>query len=209
MARYNQLGTARFNRFVQKLFQIKGLASLLTVRDDLGMGVNFYNGVENRYLEGWDRFMSFPFLAGVAAQNTGVRVRNPSGSNVVAVFEKIAISVTGANSNVLQTIEPVTVDYGGVIANPTNQNIDSRGRKNPTCIMSAANAVANSTQATNQYPLVATLAAGDIYDVILTDNAELTLFPGFTISWITQTNNVSLLLNLLWRERFLEDSERA
>jgi hypothetical protein len=54
MAKYNEILTGRYNRFIQKLFSMKGPAPAPQLSSDIAMQMSFFNGVENRYLEGWD-----------------------------------------------------------------------------------------------------------------------------------------------------------
>jgi hypothetical protein len=45
-------------------------------------------------------------------------------------------------------------------------------------------------------------------DFILTDDQEITLLPGDTFDMRSVTVNAGLTINVIWRERFLEDTER-
>jgi hypothetical protein len=82
--------------------------------------------------------------------------------------------------------------------------MDARGRPSSSLILSTGNAVAVG----GNNPINTAFAANTPVDLIFTDIQEIVLAPGDAIDFITSTVNVSLVLSLLWRERFLEDPER-
>src|SRR5437899_5615173 len=92
MARFNEILVGRYNRFLQKLFQIKGSPPSPQLGGDIQPSFAVFSGVENRYLEAWQKFGNTIVAAAVAAQNSAVRIRNPVASNVVAVLEKVSIA---------------------------------------------------------------------------------------------------------------------
>ena len=50
----------------------------------------FFNGVENRYLEGWDLFgFLIGALPGGIGNRSAIRLRNPVASNVLVVIFKL------------------------------------------------------------------------------------------------------------------------
>src|SRR5258708_24193061 len=102
---------------------MKGDASLFQFSTEMGGYLPFFSGVENRYLEGWDRFGLFRGQGGLAATSTNFRLRNPVGSNVMIVLEKLNL-VEGTNdtfgirglfpsspaNDLLTTIIPIHLD---------------------------------------------------------------------------------------------------
>src|SRR6516225_4576312 len=88
MAIFNELQAGRFNRGLQKLTGIKGRASVRQLGTEILPVFSMPLGNEFRYLEGWNRFGLGFLVAGVAANLSGLRFRNPAGSNVIAVIEK-------------------------------------------------------------------------------------------------------------------------
>ena len=203
MALYNEILSARFNRFLQKLFSMKGPAPSPQVAAEISSAIPLFSGVENRFLEGWDRFGTANNQGAVAAQASAVQLRNPGGSNVAAVIEKLIIlsTTSGIQGNISQ--QGTSNDLGTVVAMPA-QRLDSRGRQGPALILSRANNAADLSQLVLTY---GTSAANDEIDMIYTENQELTLMPGDAIRVNTNTVNVNLVVAWLWRERPLESSE--
>jgi hypothetical protein len=203
MAKFNEILVGRFNRCLQKLLSMKGPASMSQLAAELQPVFAFSNGVENRYLEGWDRYGVWQQIPGGAAVTSVIQLRNPASSNVIAVIEKISVVSTLADTPRLQhgpqTADLTTVDVG------SNTRWDARGRKDPTCIFSRQTGAGGPP--TNKAQLgLAALTGGDF---IVTDIQEIPLLPGDAASVTTTALNDTLAVTWWWRERFLEDSERT
>lgn len=205
MARYNELQVGRFNRALQKLFSMKGPASLVTLSDEIFPIHAFQNGIENRYLEAWDRFGVVQTVAAAAANFSMAQLRNPAGSNVIAVIEVASACGTPAGGTsaflLSRLVQPNDLS---VVLVPSQARFDPRGRNNPVMIPSSqnttnfqiGNAVLNKTQANSM-------------DFVLYEGMQFPLLPGD--AWVMQCNvvNTPAIFSWNWRERFLEDSERA
>src|SRR5260370_12541687 len=100
MAQLNEILVGRVSRGLQKLFGIKGSSPVSTMAPEVMPIHPLFNGVENRYLDGWNRFGADFNQPAVAASQGGIRLRNPATSNVIAIFEKIAMA--NAVAGVLQ-----------------------------------------------------------------------------------------------------------
>src|SRR5712664_282468 len=86
MARFNEILVGRFNRALQKLFSMKGGPPAAQLASEITTNVQFNQmGNDFRYLEGWDIFGNQIFLAASVGNTAGYRLRNPGGSNVIAV----------------------------------------------------------------------------------------------------------------------------
>ncbi len=205
MARYNEIQVGRYNRYLQKLLSMKGEVPAPQLGSEISTFIQLFHGVENRYLEGWDRFANLITQGGIAAIFSAVRMRNPSGSNVIAVFEKLSVFAGGTMLVDLQRAT-TTLDLSSIVVNPPGQNLDSRARPFQTLIASRSAAVApfGLNQIQQQF-----IPTNPSVDFILTVNSEIPLLPGDAIQFIGETAAVNLTANFLWRERFLEDSERA
>ncbi len=203
MARFNEILVGRYNRLVQKLFSMKGPASLVSLSDELGVVLPLFYGAEHRYLEGWDRFGVWQSQGPIAAQTSAIQLRNPAGSNVVGVVEKILVIPSLADqpqlSHGTQGADLATVDTA------TFARWDTRGRANPTLAFSRANNVAGIANIKAQLGMAAQ-TSGDFID---TDIQEIPLLPGDAIRVVSVTLNETLSVAWWWRERFLEESERA
>jgi hypothetical protein len=208
MARFNEILVGRYNRFIQKLLSMKGDASLFQFSSEMGAYLPLFSGVENRYLEGWDRFGATFSQAAVAAVTSGIRLRNPSGSNVLGVIEKIFVhNAAGAVDQPLLQIGPAPTDLNTVTVMP-GARMDSRCRPNPSLINSRSAAVSATNLAANllQY---AVNANTQNFDLLIFEEQEITMLPGDAVQVISNTVNTQMSVSFFWRERFLEESERT
>jgi hypothetical protein len=174
---------------------------------ELGMTMSFFNGAENRYIEGWNLFCAGVIVAaGGAGTTPTILVRNPVGSNVIGVFELITLSSLAAGQDwrlVIQNSLPQPADLGPNLGRPRG---DFRSQPTGTSSLSslfcsaAASAVilgGGSQQWTAVGP----------WSVIQNDLAEIPLTPG---GWLSIQNGTLVTdgrFALMWRERALEDSE--
>jgi len=101
------------------------------------------------------------------------------------------------------------VALGAVIAQELNADIQARylatGRTSATLIPSSSGtgvALASSLE-------VGAYQAGATYDFIWDENQEITVLPGDAVQVISGVVNQSINTSWVWRERFLEDSERT
>jgi hypothetical protein len=207
MARFNEILAGRYNRFLQKLFVMKGTVPAPQLGGEVMPILPFFSGVEHRYLEGWERFIMFTFQNGAGASNAAVRFRNPAGSNVVACIEKFMdANVGNATVNNEQVwLSNATTDFSTLTV-MTNTRLDLRTRPQPTCILSTqANLAAGVGSQVSSYQTL----PNTNYDFIVDEGQEITLLPGASIDVRNLTVNQSVAVTWIWRERFLEDSERT
>jgi hypothetical protein len=203
VALLNEILVGRYNRFCQKLLSMKGPASLVQLRGEMGVEIPLFHGTENRYLEAWDLF---GIAIGVVAQGVGnvgaLRIRNPSGSNVVAVVTRALMQpqVVAADASSCYT-GVIAVDLAGIVA--VTGAFDGRGRKAPTCIVSRGTAVFPSSQITAQQQEASETAE------CLRSGDEIPVLPGSFFEVEGNATNTANTMTIWWRERFLEDSERA
>src|SRR2546429_2309050 len=103
MAIYNEILSGRHNRFLQKLFSMKGRVPSPQLSSEIQVSLPIFNGIESRYLEAWNTYGMAVSLGASAANMSGWRLRNPSTSNVVAVIEQIQVgNEEQANRNSFQ-----------------------------------------------------------------------------------------------------------
>jgi hypothetical protein len=202
MAKFNEILSGRFNRSLQKLLSMKGGPPASQLATEIGVQFPLPLGVEFRYLEQWERFGTFNAQAGVAAVFSQIRLRNPSGSNVVAVVEKITFAFTVVDV-VTVSLAATATDLATLIT--TQSRIDARSRGVGATVLSQGTPAA--LPATNLW--AADAGANLNQDVILDENQELTILPGDAITLASNTANTLLRATIWWRERFLEDSERT
>lgn len=207
MALYNEILVGRINRFLQKYYGIKGSPPAPQLASDITTSLNMWNGCENRYLEGWNRFAGNFGVTAQAANPNGIKIRNPSGSNVIAVVEQ----VTGQAA----TADNLGVQHG---VSSTNYNtlpslaatrLDPRGNPQPTLIVS------NTSGAQSPVAFGATIDSigipaallGQRIALIFEDFQAIPLLPGDALQVAGSTNNNLLAVGFLWRERAMEEGE--
>jgi hypothetical protein len=206
MARYNEILVGRYNKFLLKLLGMKGQAPAPQLAGDISATLNLFSGAENRYLESWQRFGVGFVQTALAANTAGIRLRNPATSNVIAVLEKISIfNANAAGDQYNFRLEAVAADLGTIVT-MTTARLDPRGNPQPSLIGSRANAP--STFGTNVKATIQ-LGVNAAYELIVTDDQQLPLLPGDAIQVEDTIVNQSVLVNIWWRERFLEESERT
>jgi hypothetical protein len=206
MARYNEILVGRYNRFMQKLFSMKGGAVAPQLASEIAPAFPLFSGAENRYLEGWDRFAFAVSQAPVLGIFSAVKLRNPVGSNVIAVIEKVSFtSSQPVNTPDLQG-GTNQVD-GGTVLGTVGISWDNRGRTaGSTLIASTSGAAGVPSQVVRARGKV---VANTTLEFIFTDLQEFPLPPGMSIQVVADAANVDMIATFWWRERFLEDSERS
>jgi hypothetical protein len=204
MAKYNEILVGRYNRMLQKLLSMKGEAPAPQLSSEMQATFSIYYGVENRYLESWQRFAKRFFVAAVAAQFGDLRIRNPVTSGTILVLEKILIENTVAHEFVTQ-LQTIGSDLAS-IQSPAGNRLDARHAINPTAIVSQTTigAVPNTFLI-----LGGAVAANQQVDLITYENQEITILPGDALDVIHAVANQALACSFMWRERALEDSEKS
>jgi|SRR5467141_289069 len=203
MAKYNEILVGRFNRFLTKLTAMKGVAPAPQLAGEIVPSIPMFNGAENRYLESWDTYAINIFQGLVAAQAATIRVRNPGGSNVIAVFAKIcATNGSGADQPFLSN-GAAAADLATIIS--SNQRLDNRSKPASALILSRTTAGA----ALPVNIMQGSFPANGFYDFLVFENQEIPLLPGDAIQLNSNVVNTNFQGTFMWRERFLEDSERT
>jgi hypothetical protein len=170
-----------------------------------------HHGVEDRYLYSWNRYRQAVTNGPFAAVNSGIRLRNPTGSNVVAVIEYYIGFKLSTDTAGLMTINrgQAAVDLDTLLGSQPNQREDPRGQQQSTTIISINSvALVALTNATSVWSTSVT--AGSNAPYVWSEHFELLLMPGDCLQWAEASAvNLPLKVNFGWRERFLEDSERT
>lgn len=217
MAIYNEILAGRYARAVQKLFSVKGSVPTKQVSGEVSIAHPLFSGVENRFIESWERFGISFNVAAAAANTSCVRVRNPAGSNVIIVLERICFSV--------DTQQTMNITFGkdstdlATVAGLGNTNLDVRGqpgptgaggRIGPTLVMSRQNTTVGAPAlATSSQLESLNIAANTPREVVLYDDLQIPLSPGGALQIANGTVNTNLATSWIWRERGLEESERS
>lgn len=206
MAIYNEVLVGRFNRALQKLTGIKGSVPSPQLSGEIIPSFPFPLGAEFRYLDSWDLFFSRFFQSAVAGQNGQARLRNPAGSNVLAVLESVLVGPNGAAADNPTIIwEAETADLPTAASN--GSQIDPRTQRSSSMHGSTTTTAAPIT--TNTYAQLGLANANTGVQLIVSDTQEIPLLPGFAITLQSGTVNQAFICHLRWRERYLEEGERA
>jgi hypothetical protein len=221
MGRYNEILVGRFNRFLQKLLGMKGPASMAQLASDLQPTLAFDVGNEGAYLQSWNLFSFTALVAAQGAGNQGaLRLRNPTGSNVIALVTKAFFydnvnlvqqkyqivyghTAGGVDQNDLGTVE-ATAGFnwdtrgGGPLGQVGSSLVLTAGAVTTVPAFVTWSGVANAGSSANAYIEALTL-----------ESQYLPLLPGDTLTFKSNIANNSFTTGIFWRERFLEDSERT
>jgi len=201
MALYNEIGIGRWNRFIQKLTDMKGNPPAPQLASEIQFSHTIFSGAENRYLESWERFAIGILSTAIAGQTSALRLNNPAVSNMMVVVEKIAFGQDGPP-------ERVTLMYGtpgGDLSLPQNGvTMDPRGRAFSSAVPSI-NAGAHGTLNPVGEFIVGTNL---VIDFIVDGIQEIAVPPGAAIQIEPRALNQNAFYSVFWRERFLEPAER-
>ena len=207
MAKYNEILVGRFARYLQKITGIKGSVPTPQLAGEISSNIPFCSFPSDYVHQGWDYFGVQLPQAGQAANNSAVRLRNPAGSNVLAVILKgfsallqgevsgnFLLDYNNPDGGNLTTVVPFSV-----------QNLDARARPTPSLIFSRQNAYV--TTGVNIWQ--AGCLGNQGYDVIVDPSHALTLLPGTSYTFSNSNLNQAVRWNVWWIERYLEESERT
>jgi hypothetical protein len=205
VARYNEILVGHLNRGLQKHLQMKGEPPAPQLASEIQPALNLYNGVENRYVFGWNKFSISTSVTGGAAQFAGLRLRNPTGSGAIAVIEYISVS-SGAVQQMFAGLGPITGDLTTVL---TAQRLDARRGSSGqagTCVPSSSTNTGGAFS-----PQIGTwlAAVATPVQLISDEQQEIPLLPGDAFQLDAGAAASQLVPWIMWRERFLEESERS
>jgi hypothetical protein len=205
MARFNEILVGRYNRSLQKLLGIKGEAPAPQLSSEIVPAHNFFSGVENRLLESWTLWgITIKIVANAGNVDT-FQLRMPSATNVLAVIEKLTVTSTNANIEMLVGTKAQAADLTTTLASITR---DTR-----QLATTGSTGIASWTSVTvpgpNAFYNSGAQAAAALSEVVLTENQEIVISPGFCLQVQTLTANVAMIVSIFWRERALEEGERS
>ncbi|SRR5713101_1781229 len=205
MAKFNEILTGRHNKMLTRLFSMKGPAPAPQLAGEIMPVHPFFSGVENRFLETWNRFMTFGNLGPTVGQTEAIQIRNPPGSNLIAVMEGIIISPIAADRYFFSSSHANVADLNNV---GTGILLDPRaggpGQVKSVSIISISSGGAGDLG----FSLAGIrVGATTSFQVIQDPIQEMTVLPGDTLRIRQETANSGASVNFLWRERTLEESE--
>lgn len=216
MAIFNEILVGRFNRSMQKLLGIKGGPPVSSVAGEFQATIDIGEGtaVENKFLLSWGRYAAVFSVVGLAGNVASIKFRNPAGSNILTVIEKFSFSiaqgaapVTAFNAAILS---PDTGDLNNVGITKSFTAIDGRLQASGATGFPSTQLSGSSTTLSFQPTLWQNyFQAGTPYDLIINPNQEITILPNFSLVFNSGNGATAMAGHLVWRERFLEDSERS
>lgn len=193
----------RINRWIEKLLDVKGGPTVVDVDPSIVIDVPFDRPADERFQLGWNSFGAAINTAAVAASNAQAQIRNPAGSNVVAVLESCIVQQLTATTRSSITLQEFTaqVDLTTVVTpTPMDRRMNFQGSN---MIISA----------TGNGPfgngVLGCVVSGISFQFIQYENQELQILPGDGIRLGNNTVNEAISVSFLWRERALEPSELA
>jgi hypothetical protein len=206
MARYNEILVGRYNRALQKLLGIKGGPPSPQITSDITANIQFFHGVEIRYLEGWNQYGLYTVSLAVAANGSAIQMRNPTASGVISVIQKLSTHITSAANGLSFSNGARTVDLPTPIG-AANARLDPRGGPASAMVLSSQNTIGGLVGDLLNIFDRSDLPANTNYEEIVADNQEIPLLPGEGILISGKTLNADVNVTWRWRERALEEGE--
>lgn len=143
-------------------------------------------------------------VAGVAASISTIRLRNPLGSNVIAVFEEIEVQPGSATDCIISRIE----ESGALGTEGGTASRDTRFRDDALVTGHARIQVTGGAimvPGLNAIPLRRWFSVASAERV--TTRQPIVLTPGFALDITTAAEAVTLLASATWRERAAQPGE--
>lgn len=201
MALYNEILEARFNRGLQKFLTLKGAppAPQLSTEIQPTFSLPIDEGDLGIFSIGF--FRGFVTVQALAAVNSGIMLRNPANSNVVARILYQTWAANTINTRIQAFLSSPLADIATAVA---LARFDPRVPP-ATLSISGTNNVAT---------------AGTQYDILLNASVQQTnisnqvlsptlLLPGNALLFVTIDLNVAISMAFAWSERQLTEAERT
>jgi hypothetical protein len=202
MARLNEILVGRFAKAYQRVFGMKGPVPVATLAPEIMPTHALFHGVEERYLETWNRYCVGVVLGPTAANQNTARILNPTNSGVIAVVESIELIEIGASANSFSVSYATNLPNLGSLDITTS--IDGRNASASAVIASHVNALA--AVGANLFGFATSVQ--NAFQCINCEDQEIVLTPGASLSFLQSVVNTNWQYCAIWRERFLEESER-
>lgn len=212
MALYNEILVGRYNRGLQKLLGMKGGPPAAQLAGDIAtaFGLETCADAELRYLFSWFRYGTIVQNTAQAANPSGIKLRNPTGSNVIAVVEQIYVACNVADSLIGIAHGPSTTSYN-TVPSLASTRFDPRGQAQPTCILSQTSGAQSPVAFGANFCNVGITAnnLNQTQFLIIDEHQEVPILPGEAVQIAGNVNNTALIGGFIWRERAMEESELA
>lgn len=204
MAKYNEIFTGRHNRFIQKLFGMKGMPPAPQLSGDIQISHPLFHGHENRFIESWQTWGASAVIAANAGNVCATQVRILPTAGVLAVIEKLVLWTTGVAEECDLSETTTLVDLTSIVA-PSGRDGRIVTTSGSPIIVSHTNVTVGNGTIFHRAFIPPNLDR----DLILFEDQQITLIPGFTFRVQATVANQNLGYTWWWRERVLEESEKA
>lgn len=202
----SDLGTARFETFLRRLFGVKGIVAP-AIEPKLQAGVELltppWDLADNALLAGWRGYQANDYEGPVAGQYSSIQLQNPVGSGIVCVVTSIwtqANAAAGAYALFVDTI-PGTIFGGAAVG--TRVRTDTRG-VDPLTLQGGAVVTSGSGVGAPPYQsrvIVQPTTGGT------NTNVMYVITPGYGLALWAGAVNTEIRAGLAWFERAAEPSE--
>ena len=205
MARFNEILVGRYNRFLQKLLEMKGGPPAPQLSTEIQPSFDIEQiPVELRVLMSFDRYWFNTFVPAVAANDASIQIRNPAGSNLLAVFEALSFG-TQTPGQVVWSIGNGSVGDLTNLFLPNRQDNRSGSTRTPL-VFSSQNTASPGTDLATPNGQTA-VVPGTTPIIVAHSNQELVLAPNNAWRFRFTTVNTVFYFYSLFRCRALEVSE--
>jgi|SRR5437016_1539707 len=204
MAIYNEILAGRFARGIQKIFSMKGGVPTRQLSGEVMpvFELDDATALENRFLHSFRSFALKQTAPANVGTQSAVRIRNPAGSNVVAIIEKITIVTSALDNPFINRGITGTADLGTVVQ--ANVRDVRMGAVGSSCSLSNSN---NAAVVGFTWWQGGAAAANAMLEVINDSHQELVIGPSDVMTVYCNVVNQAITVSLFWRERSLEESE--
>ncbi len=203
MARFNEILVGRYNRFLQKFLGMKGGPPSPQLASEISPQIQLDDAdrMENRFVASVRSWANAATSPAVVAAFSAFRLSNPVNSGVIITVEKAFVSSSLATSAVL-TLLLVGPFPGPVNGTPRDSRLAAQ-LEGSVGQISSSSAAAN----TGSTLVLVTEAANSTVDGILHEHQEITISPGYSVTWWNLVLNQAFNAGFFWRERPEEEGE--
>jgi hypothetical protein len=204
MARFNEILSGRYNRFLQRLFSIKGGPPSPQLASEIMASFDVHRlPVEYRFLMQERLYGSGQTVLASVGNLSALRLRNPASSNVLITIEKILVAASVAVTitvNRQSGVADFVTPFSGAFRDLRGSTAAGSGSVG---VISAGNPVATAGA---QLALIAQLA-NVAWDFIVDADQEIVVAPNDSVTVYDIVANSTLDCTFFWRERPMEEGE--
>ncbi len=208
MAKYNEILVGRFNNHLKKHLSMKGDAPAPQLASELMPTLALHTDRDSLFHQGWNMFSVQVLQSPAAASFANLRLRNPLGSNIIAIIYRAVLLTTTADGIIpSQLCSGLSNADSATIISTQNGRWDGRHSLNAgSALIASTTAGASSVFPTQRMMISA--AANGLAEFLRNYDDRYPLLPGDSTLMQGNSNGTVNTMEFWWMERFLEDSER-